>query len=148
MRREIRVIRDELHCNAINVYGTDIERLVECSTAALEDGLHAWLQPRLIDANPNETLAHLSETAREAERLRQEYPGIRLNVGCELSIFASGIIPGSGYLQRASRLRYLWPLPPWFNRKLNDLLRRAASVARSPTERDCGRRWTGPRLTS
>lgn len=131
MKREIRVIRDELHCNAITVFGTDIERLVACSTAALERGLHVWLQPRLINSNQTEMLDHLSEVARAAEQLRTQYEKVELNVGCELSIFTAGIIPGRTFVQRITRLTFMWWLIPWFNRRLNVLLSKVSSVARS-----------------
>jgi hypothetical protein len=131
VQREISVIRDELHCNAINVFGTDIERLVACSTAALEHGLHVWVQPRLVDSDQDEMLEHLSQVAQAAEQLRARYEKVELNVGCELSVFTSGIIPGRTFVQRIGRLAFMWWMRPWFNRKLNVLLGRAASVARS-----------------
>lgn len=133
VRQEIRAIRDDLHCNAIGVYGTDVDRLVAAATAALEDGLSVWLQPRLIDGSPQATLDHLAKAAAAAESLRQRYETVSLNVGCELTVFSAGIIPGGGYQERSSKLgspRY-WPLLPWYNRKLNVLLKRAAAVARS-----------------
>lgn len=136
MRQEIRTIRDNLHCNTINIFGSDNNRLVECAAAALESGLQVWLQPRLIDSSADEMLAHLSEIARAAEQLRKQYVNlsITLNLGCELSIFMSGLIPGQSYLQRARWLGYmwwLWMLLPRFNNRLNDHLRKACAIARS-----------------
>lgn len=134
IQSEIRVIRDELHCNTINIFGSDINRLVECATIALASDLQVWLQPRLIDSTPDEMLAHLSELSREAEELRKEYPNVTLNVGCELSIFMSGLIPGRSFLQRATWLGYmwwLWMLLPPFNYRLNAHLKKALSVARA-----------------
>jgi hypothetical protein len=136
MRQEIRAIRDELHADSVGVYGTDLDRLVQTATAALEDGLHVWLQPRLYEAGPQETLDNLARTAAAAERLRKEYGAIDLNVGCELTIFSAGIMPGATYDRRSAKLAspVYWPLFPWFNRKLNRLLGRAAEVARSAFE--------------
>lgn len=134
IRREIRGIREELHCNTINIFGSDINRLVDCATIALDNNLHVWLQPRLIDSRPDEMLAHLSELARAAEELRKQYENVTLNLGCELSIFMTGIIPGRSFLQRASWLGYmwwLWMLLPRFNNKLNAHLKKARTVARS-----------------
>jgi hypothetical protein len=133
MRRELRAIRDQLHANCVGLFGTDIGRLVDAAGAALDDGLQVWLQPRLVDAGPDETLAHLAEAARAAEELRRRDPAVVLNVGCELTIFSAGIIPGAGYAERGARLPTLrgWPLLPWFNRRLNAFLRRAAAVARA-----------------
>jgi hypothetical protein len=133
VRREIRAIRDELHCNAIGIFGTDIDRLVQAATVALEHGLYVWLQPRLIDAHPQQMLEHLAQAARAAEPLRRQYSTVNLNVGCELTIFSAGIIPGATHQQRGARLASprTWPLLPWYNRKLNALLGRAVTVARS-----------------
>jgi hypothetical protein len=133
VRQEIRAIRDELHCTSIGIYGTGVDRLVEAAAAALEDGLDVWLQPRLIDASPQETLRHLAETARAAESLRRRPATLVLNVGCELSIFSNGIIPGASHQERGSKLSspQYWLRLPWFNRKLNALLGQAAATTRS-----------------
>lgn len=134
VEREIRVIRQELHCNTINIYGSDLGRLVECSTIALKNGLHVWLQPRLIDSSPEEMLAHLSALATAAEDLRSQYANVTLNLGCELSIFMSGLIPGRSFLQRATwlgRFWWLWMLLPRFNKRLNDHLNKALMIART-----------------
>lgn len=134
MEGEIRAIRDDLHCNTVNVYGADLGRLVECATLALENGLHVWLQPRLIDSSPDEMLEHLAALAKAAERLRKQYGNITLNVGCELSIFMSGLIPGRSFLNRVTwlgRFWWLWMLHPRYNKGLNAHLTKACSVARS-----------------
>ncbi|WP_237107652.1 TetR/AcrR family transcriptional regulator [Nonomuraea sp. MG754425] len=109
---------------------TDFDRLVQSATAALEDGLHVWLQPRLVDAGPRETLDHLARAAEAAELLRKEYGEIDLNVGCELSVFSAGVIPGASHERRGAKLAspLHWPLFPWFNRRLNRLLGRATGA--------------------
>jgi hypothetical protein len=40
VRRDMTVLRDDLHCNSVNVFGTDIGRLVDTAVAALNAGLH------------------------------------------------------------------------------------------------------------
>lgn len=133
VRQELRAINDELHCNAVGIFGTDLDRLTEAATVALENGLQVWLQPRLVDADAEGTLDHLAKAARAAEDLRRRYATITLNVGCELSIFSAGVMPGADHEQRSAKLaspRH-WPLLPWYNRKLNALLESAATVART-----------------
>jgi hypothetical protein len=45
-RRELQIIRDDLHCNAVRFQGTDITRLMTAATAALElGGPQVWLSP-------------------------------------------------------------------------------------------------------
>lgn len=133
VRRDLHAIRDDLHCNTVNIYGTEIARLVEAAQVAREAGLNVWLQPRLIDQQHQAVLAQLGEAAAAAEALRRSDGEIVLNVGCELTVFAAGIIPGRGYAERAAMLAkpYCWPALPWFNRLLNQLLAQACETARA-----------------
>ncbi|TCK92564.1 membrane protease YdiL (CAAX protease family) [Natranaerovirga hydrolytica] len=131
MRREIQVIRDELHCNSILIFGNDLKRLVECAEEALKSGLYVWLQPRLMNSQQTEMISNLKEVSKAAEKLRQKYQNIGLNIGCELSFFTAGSIPGRDFSHRAKILGFLAPLLPLFNWRLNKLLRKAAAVARS-----------------
>ena len=129
-KKDMEIIRNELNCNAVSIYGKDIHRLIECATVALEQGLHVWLQPRLVDANQEDLLDYLLKTAKEAERLRKQYGKVTFNVGCEYSIFASGIIPGKNFSQRAIMLTATWWLIPRYNMILNRFLKRVASKIR------------------
>src|SRR4030088_2263830 len=67
MKGEITAIASGLHANSVSVIGTDIHRLADTATAALERGLHVWIQPRLYDGSQAEVLAHLGRTARAAD---------------------------------------------------------------------------------
>ncbi len=130
MQQDLLIIRNQLHCNAINIYGTDLQRLIECAETALKSGLHVWLQPRLVDVRPKELREYLSKAAKAAEQLRIQYDKVIFNVGCELSIFSSGIVPGRVFSQRAVMLSILWCLIPYYNMKLNSLLRQMTSAVR------------------
>jgi hypothetical protein len=131
--RDLDAIKDDLHCTTVNLFGTDLSRLVEAATIARRAGLDVWLQPRLIDRPAAEVLAHLADAARAAERLRLAHGSIVLNIGCEWSVFAEGLIPGAGYAERADRLArpWRWPALPLYSRRLNRLLERGAEVARA-----------------
>jgi len=130
VRKEIQVIKDVLHCNCVQIYGSDIGRLAMCAKEALVQGLFVWLQPRLINSTPRKMLDHLVQVAMIAERLRTQHQKIVLNAGCELSIFMSGILPGYGFSQRALSLALIWPFLPLFNRKLNRHLQKALATAK------------------
>lgn len=133
MQQEIRVIRTDLHCNTISIYGSDIDRMICAAETALDCGLYVWLQPRLINSSPQQMLAHLSQLAQEAEKLRQQHEHVTLNIGCELSIFMGGLIPGDHFLKRIQwlkRMWWLWMLLPRFNHKLNAHLNEACTIAR------------------
>ena len=133
VRQDLTTIFDELHCTSVNVFGTDIGRLADTAVAALDAGLHVWLQPRLVEAEAGAMLDHLAEAADAAERLRQRYGRIDLNVGCELTVFGAGIIPGDSNAERAAKLASpeWWPRFPEFSGQLNGLLAKACTLARS-----------------
>ena len=130
LRRQIGTIADELHANAVNVFGSDPNRLHDAARVGLENGLTVWVQPRLPDADQDTTIAHLAEVAEVAEALRVAGGDVRVNVGCEFTIFTAGLIPGRGFERRAARLAWMWPLLPAFNWRLNRLLAQAATTAR------------------
>jgi hypothetical protein len=139
MRREIGLIRDELHCTSISIFGSDVDRLVAGAAMALEHGLHVWLQPRLPGAPADAALDQLAAVARDAERLRQHAPDVTLNVGCELSVFTAGIIPGDSFEERATSLLQALEAGDrlrLYNRRLNAHLRRAVPLARGEFDGD------------
>ena len=47
VRRELEIVRDDLHCNAVRICGRDINRLVMAAGMALQLGLEVWLSPEL-----------------------------------------------------------------------------------------------------
>ena len=104
VRRELTAIRDELRGNSVLLYGFEIDRLAEAAQIAAELELRVWLSPRHVDASPADTLRHLAETAVAAETLRREHDGIGLLLGCELTIFMAGLVPGHGFQERAAAL--------------------------------------------
>ncbi|MEU0692870.1 abortive infection protein [Streptomyces niveus] len=132
-RRHMAAVRNELHCTSVNLYGTDIAGLTECAAAAAEEGLHVWLQPRLVEGAADATIAYLTEAAEATEKLRLRYGAVDLNVGCELTVFGSGIIPGRTHGDRAAKLPdpEWWTRLPEFNAQLNQLLGRAQEAART-----------------
>jgi hypothetical protein len=102
--RDFTALRDEVHCTAVNIMGTDIMRLEEAATIALELGLQVWIQPRLVDNPPAVTFEHIAETARMSEALRTRYGNVTLNAGCEFTILMGDIIPGTDVLDRINNI--------------------------------------------
>lgn len=129
--QDIVVIKEQLHCNAILIYGTDIPRLIECSEIALELGLYVWVQPRLVDARQDELMEYMTKAAISLEALRQKYNKVILAIGCELSIFAYGVLPGKNFMQRSLSLSALWIFSPYFNWRLNNLLKKLVDTVKA-----------------
>ncbi|MER6739121.1 abortive phage infection protein [Streptomyces puniciscabiei] len=131
MRQDIRVIRDELHADTVDVTGDGVERLTATAAEAAERGLRVWLQPTLGDVPERDILEHLAETGRFAERLRRHGAAVELSVGCEFWLFVPGIVPGDTVFERIRNLRDGRVDPVAVQRRLDRFTAKAAAVGRS-----------------
>ena len=59
VHRELEIIKNDLHCNAVRINGLDIDRLITTAEDALQQGLEVWLSPELWDKSPERTLAYI-----------------------------------------------------------------------------------------
>jgi len=137
VRREMEIIARDLHCNAVKIYGQDIERLTFAAECGLANGLEVWLSPQFHNASEAETLAYLVECARAAEELRQRFSGkVVFVTGCELTFFMKGLVDGDDSFDRMMTFFKPWRLLKsaifrgGFNKRLNSFLRRAAGAVR------------------
>ncbi|MFJ2739969.1 abortive phage infection protein [Streptomyces sp. NPDC087440] len=131
MRRDLRVIADELHASSVSLFGTGVDRFAATASEAAERGLHLWLQPRLADAPHADILDHLAETGRIAERLRRQGARVELSVGCEFVLFVPGIVPGANAVERIKNLTEGNYDPQQLARRLREFIARAARTGRS-----------------
>lgn len=106
--RELADIARALNASAVRITGGDLDRMAAAGRAAVGLGLEAWLSPMLPNADPPTTLGAIERTAAIGEALRQAGGTVVLVVGCELSAFMSGLIPGD---DQAARLQLLTDLP-------------------------------------
>jgi hypothetical protein len=101
VQRELEIIRNDLHCNAVRICGLDINRLVSAAGMALRLGLEVWLSPEMWDKGQAETLAYITKAAAAVEALRAQFPErLVLLVGSELTLFMQGIVPGRNLTER------------------------------------------------
>ena len=100
VRREMRVIRDDLHCTAVRITGGDPERLEIAATHAADAGLEVWFCPFTNGLTPDELLALLADCAERAERLRTRGAQVVLLTGSELSLVTHGFFPGDTLAER------------------------------------------------
>lgn len=95
VHRELEIIKNDLHCNAVRICGQDVDRLMTTASDALTLGLEVWLSPELWDKDQEQTLTYLVQTARAAEILREQWPEqLVLSVGSELTLFMRGMVEG------------------------------------------------------
>lgn len=94
VRRELGIIRDDLHCTAVRVIGGDPERLELAATYAADLGLEVWFSPYPLELTTDQMLALFADCAERAERLRQRGVDIVFVAGAELSLMNKGFLPG------------------------------------------------------
>jgi hypothetical protein len=109
IRRELAIIRDDLHCNAVQIIGGDPERLELAASYAAELGLEVWFSPYPLELAADEISALLIDCAERAERLRQRGADVVLVAGVELSVMNKGFLRGGNVEQRLTLLLHQSP---------------------------------------
>ncbi len=131
--REIQIIRDDLHCNAIRVTGGDPERLEMAARIAIEAGLEVWFSPFTCDLTFGQMLDLLADCAERAERLRRAGGEIVFVTGAELSLLNKGFLPGDTLKERLDLLsepQRLGAAIKDLPALINDFLAKAVAVVR------------------
>jgi len=111
MKESLTVIRHELGCNAIRIYGGYEDHLILCSKLADQIGFEiVEISPNYRAYNPpnftiEENVRRVISFAPRVEELRKSSSAkIVLVVGNELSIDATGILPGASYVERIAAI--------------------------------------------
>jgi hypothetical protein len=133
VRRELDIIRSDLHCNAVRITGHDVGRLVSVAETALEAGLEVWLSPTMFEHGPDQTLDYAARAAKAAEPLRSRFPGrLVLVVGGEFTLFMRGIVAGNSLSERLTNLISAAKAGDrGFSGQLNDFLSRVGDAVRA-----------------
>jgi hypothetical protein len=104
VRRELAIIRDDLHCTAVQIIGGDPDRLELAARCAAEAGLEVWFSPYPLELTTGEMLALFADCAERAERLRRTGAEVVFVTGVELTLMNRGFLPGDGIDDRLARL--------------------------------------------
>jgi hypothetical protein len=102
--RELAIIRDDLHCDAVRVVGGDPDRIELAATLAAGLGLEVWFSPYPLDLTTDEMLALFADCAERAERIRRSGAEVVFVAGAELSLMNHGFLPGDTVHDRLDRL--------------------------------------------
>lgn len=134
VRREMRVIQDDLHCNAVRVTGGYVDRLELAADLAAHVGLEVWISPFTNDLTIDELLDVLADCAVHAEGLRRQGADIVVLTGSEVSLFTKGFFPGDSLQERLALIAdpmRVRPLIPEVRARINDFLRQAVELVRA-----------------
>ena len=111
VRRELEIIRDDLHANAVRIVGSDVKRLTHVAEVALALGLEVWFSPAFFEYPQEETTARLVAAASAAAPLAAAHPGrLILVAGWEYTLFMPGIVAGKSITERLNTLKADWSL--------------------------------------
>ncbi|MGW0809118.1 hypothetical protein [Nonomuraea sp. NPDC002799] len=133
VRREMQIIRDELHCDAVRITGGDPDRLETAAHHAARAGLEVWYSPFTNGLTQDELMTFIADSAERAERLRREEARVVLLTGSEISLFTSGFLPGDNLRERLGSMnepaRFRAALPG-LQARVNAFLARAVAAVR------------------
>ena len=135
VRQDMDVIARGLRCDAVRVTGGDLDRLFTAARYAADAGLEVWFSPQPCELAPEQMRVLFNDASRRAQDLRDgSRAEVVLVLGCELSVFATGFMPGA---DSDARLANLMAPPPellasyhTIVRQLNAFLASAAANAR------------------
>src|SRR6266498_5031928 len=105
VRRELQIIRDDLHCTAVRLFGNDLDRLEFAARHAADLGLEVWFSPFTYQLGPEQMLDLLADGAERAERIRRRGANVVFVTGAELSLFNRGFLPGDRSEEHTSELQ-------------------------------------------
>jgi hypothetical protein len=130
--RDMRIIRDDLHADAVRITGGIAGRLEIAARHAAAAGLEVWYCPFTNDLTIEQVLAFLLDAAERAEGIRRDGAEVRFLTGSELSLTTIGLMPGDTLTERAAVLAdpaRIREILPHVRRETNALL---AAPSRAP----------------
>jgi hypothetical protein len=101
VRREMQIIADDLHCTHVRITGSDPDRIAIAARHAIEAGMSVWFSPFPCNLTADELVKYFVDCALKAEEIRQISRDTVFVLGCELSIFNNGFLPGVHLLERS-----------------------------------------------
>ena len=90
IKREMHIIKNDLHCNAVRITGGDADRLETVAKLAAAEGLEVWYCPFTCGLTIDELACFLIDAAERAERIRSSGAEVVFITGSEISLFNKG----------------------------------------------------------
>jgi hypothetical protein len=90
IKREMHIIKNDLHCNAVRITGGDAFRLEIVASLAASEGLEVWYCPFTCGLTIDELNSFLIDAAERAERIRNSGADVVFIAGSEISLINKG----------------------------------------------------------
>jgi hypothetical protein len=118
---ELQIIAHDLHCSHVRITGADPGRIFIAARCAVEAGLAVWFSPFPCNLTAGELLPYFVECAAKAEQVRGLSAVTVFVLGCELSLFNGGFLPGGHLLERTRAFAEFQRWQPAMDEGLNEL---------------------------
>jgi len=115
VQREMRIIKNDVHCNAVRITGGDADRLETAAKLASAEGLEVWYCPFTCGLTIDELTSFLVDAAERAQRIRISGAAVVFIIGSEISLCNVGFFKEEtltdrfSVIQDASRFRAQLP---------------------------------------
>jgi hypothetical protein len=90
IKREMHIIKNDLHCNAVRITGGDAERLEIVASLVASEGLEVWYCPFTCGLTISELNSFLIDAAERAEHIRSLGTEVVFITGSEISLINKG----------------------------------------------------------
>jgi hypothetical protein len=130
VRREMEIIATDLGCTHIRISGADPKRIALAARHAITAGLRVWFSPFPCNLSADELLSFFAECSVKAEEIRQLCGDTVFVLGCELSIFNNGFLPGHHLIERTQAFAEFGRWKAKMNTQLNDFFMQAVPEIR------------------
>jgi hypothetical protein len=105
VRRDMAAIANDLHATAVRISGDDPDRILAAGRHAAAAGLDVWFSPFPYDLDAEQLVAYLTRAAGMADLLRRDSGlDVVLVLGCEMTLFCRGFVPGDGLAGRTATM--------------------------------------------
>ena len=104
VRRELWVIRHDLHCTAVRLLGNGLHQLQFRQSMPPTSALEVWFSPFTCNLDEHKMLTLLADSADRAERIRGRDAAVVFVTGAELSLFHARLLPGDSLAERTGQL--------------------------------------------
>lgn len=133
IKREMQIIKNDLHCNAVRITGGDADRLEITSELAAGEGLEVWYCPFTCDLTIEELKNFLIDAAERAERIRSTGAEVVFITGSEVTLFTKGFFSNDKFNDRILLLKdpaKLREKIPEVRNRLNEFFRELVPLIR------------------
>lgn len=105
IKREMQIIKNDLHCNAVRITGGDADRLEITAGLAAEAGLEVWYCPFTCDLTIEVLKNFLIDAAERAERIRSTGAEVVFITGSEITLVTKGFFSDDKFNDRIHLLK-------------------------------------------